>query len=162
MNLDIENFLSNRDVHGRDVHEIMGSTHLGVRLEYVHSGLVLLFLDVTLIFIWNPLPSPSGYVSATRLEVFVADTARVGEQVTVVIRAIDDQGRVDVKRNDLVNVSVGPKASAQLSTSRVALKNGEAALTILGVAPETVTITAAWVSGYSFLDDGEATITFEG
>ena len=137
----------------------VSSTRPGVRIEYVLSGLVLLFVLLTLYFVWVP-PSSSGYVSATRLELVVPETAAVGDRVIVLVRAVDEQGRLDVKRSDIVDISVSPGAKVELSVTQVTLEKGQAQLTIVGLAPGTVTIIATWTSGYAFLDQGSASVTF--
>lgn len=130
-----------------------------MKLNRIAVIIILTFAVATLVtYVSNPGTTPPIY--ATRLKVSVPGTAKVGNQIQVVITAVDNQSRTDYRRDDILRLALNPGARAALNATTISLSMGQAVVTLQGVVGEQVTIYATWVSGYSFLQPATATVTF--
>ena len=120
---------------------------------------LIVLLTATLIYMWMPPPQPPP-PSATRLIVDAPQEARVGSTIKVTVKAVDDEGRVDETRNDIIGLSITPEGLGDLAENRIRLENGEAAVTLKVKAPGEAVIQAKWIKGYSFLKTGSTHIRF--
>ena len=72
------------------------------------------------------------------------------------IKAVDYRGKIDLTRNDVVELSLTSasygKPSAQLSAKKIQLKDGIGSAYIQGEVPEVVDITVKWKKGKSQLE----------
>jgi len=111
----------------------------------------------------KPLSSPRAPEagSAVRLIVVVPSTITQGQVIPIGIKAVDESGKVDPQRNDVVKVSIGqgngkvrdPTAANKSWAKEVAveLSKGIAKVEILDEIQEIAKLTAVWVSGQSYI-----------
>lgn len=111
----------------------------------------------------KPLSSPGAPESgsAVRLIVVVPSTITQGQVTTFEIKAVDESGKVNLQRNDVVKVSIeqgrgkvrDPTAANKPWAKEVAveLSKGIANVEILDENQEIVKLTAVWVSGQSYI-----------
>ena len=130
-----------------------------LRVRYLLAAILASLLIITIGYIWMPPVPPS--TGATRLEIDAPETVDVGSVATVTIRAVDENGNLDTRRTDVVDLSLNKGARARLSISTVELKGGEVAVTITDSFAETVVLTATARLGYSLLESDSVTITFQ-
>jgi len=132
----------------------------GIRIEYVLAIFITLLVLLAVYQILAPSmpPAPSG---ATKLTLIAPSTAKVGETVVLTLRAVDESGNIDPRRSDTISLSLNQGTHATIAESTLTLANGEASTTITDEYAEVVTVTASWVSGYSFLEHSTVTIRFE-
>ena len=94
---------------------------------------------------------------ATKLVVAASTTfIPLDKPVKLTIKAVDDRGKIDSTRNDVVELSLTStsysKPSAQLSIKKIQLKKGTGSAYIQGEVPEVVDITVQWKKGKSQLE----------
>jgi hypothetical protein len=125
-------------------------------------AIVVTFAVVTLItYLSGTFNSPPGPpIYATRLKVTSPSAAKVGNTIQIGILAVDNQSRIDYRRDDIVQITLNAEARAVLNATQVSLKNGQTVVTLRGVVPEQVIIHVSWISGYSSLQSATATVTF--
>jgi len=129
-----------------------------LRVGYVLAAIFASLLIITISYIWMPSAPPS--TGATRLEIDAPETVDLGSVATVTIRAVDENGNLDTRRTDVVELFLNKGARARLSISKFELKEGEATLTITDNFAEVVVLTATASLGYSALEPDSVTITF--
>ncbi|MEM3062360.1 MAG: hypothetical protein QW303_02270 [Nitrososphaerota archaeon] len=130
------------------------------KISYIIILAVIMLLAVTLIYLWAPTaPPPSP--SATKLVIDAPSEAKVGSTITVTVKAVDEEERIDTTRNDFVEVSINPKGLTDLSEVKVRLERGEATINLTVKASGEAVIQAKWIQGYSFLKSGSANISFK-
>jgi hypothetical protein len=96
-----------------------------------------------------------------RLIVVVPSTITQGQVIPIEIKAVDESGKVDPQRNDVIKVSIGqgngkvrdPTAANKSWAKEVAveLSKGIAKVEILDEIQEIAKLTAVWVSGQSYI-----------
>jgi len=103
-----------------------------------------------------PLFAGPHDVRATRLSL-VAETSFIGlsEPTELTLRAIDDSGRLDTSREDLVELSLKSLSynvsAAKLSATSTRLEEGVGSVYIQGSLAEVVDVTVTWKGGQSAL-----------
>lgn len=136
----------------------------------IHLGYVLFFIFTvltTIVLAYRISPpqtfsEPPEYVNATRIELIGPHKAKAGTEVVILVRAVDDFGRVDKQRTDEIKLIITPpQPSVKLSADKVVLSNGEAVVTLFVREPTKVTISADWVRGPSWLRPSSIVIEFE-
>ena len=94
---------------------------------------------------------------ATKL-IIVASTTFIplDKPVELTIKAVDDIGKLDSTRNDIVELSLTSVSydnpSAHLTTKKIRLIDGVGSVYIQGEVPEVVDITVQWKEGKSSLE----------
>lgn len=118
-------------------------------------GVALVALVVVVASFFSLFASPHD-VRATRLSL-VAETSFIdlGEPAELTLRAIDDSGRLDTSREDLVKLSLRSLSynvsAAKLSATSTRLEKGVGSVYILGNLAEVVDVTVTWKEGQSAL-----------
>jgi len=114
--------------------------------------ILLIFLAVIISLSFIPQDS-----QATKLIVVASTTfIPLDKPLKLTIKAVDDTGRLDATRNDVVELSVTSvsydQPSAQLNTNKIQLIDGTVSVYIQGEMPEVVDITVQWKEGESPLE----------
>ncbi|WP_455280338.1 hypothetical protein [[Eubacterium] cellulosolvens] len=118
---------------------------------------IILLTALVLIITLSFIPQDS---QATKL-VLVASTTFIplDKPVKLTIKAIDDAGKVDTTRNDIVELNLTSvsydKPSAKLTTKKIQLIEGVGSVHIQGEVPEVVDITVQWKEGKSPLESSK-------
>lgn len=94
---------------------------------------------------------------ATRLIlVYEKIPVKVNVPKKLIVKAVDDKGRLDVSRNDLIELYLTslsfPKPMAKLSQHTLNLVNGTATVTLSGPLKEMLLITVDWKNGKTHLE----------
>ncbi|WP_455368707.1 hypothetical protein [[Eubacterium] cellulosolvens] len=94
---------------------------------------------------------------ATKLIVVTSTTfIPLDKPVKLTIKVVDDTGKLDASRNDVVELSLTSvsydKPSAHLSTKKIQLLEGIGSVYIQGEIPEVIDITVQWKEGKSPLE----------
>ena len=108
----------------------------------------------------NKISTPS--MNATKLVVIItrSNMIRPGEECTLLIRAVNDNGILDTSRDDTVKIYIKAGPTAKIDKEKVILKNGQAKVKIVSFVTETVIIYAEWESGRSYLRPGENVVFY--
>jgi len=130
-----------------------------LRVRYILAATFASLLIITISYVWMPSVPPS--TGATRLKIDAPEIVDVGSVATIAIRAVDENGNVDARRTDVVDLSLNKGAKARLSIYNLELEEGEATLTITDNFAEVVVLTATARLGYSALEPDSVTITFQ-
>ena len=120
---------------------------------------VIMLLVLALIYLWAPA-APPIQPSATKLVIEAPLEAKVGSTISVTVKAVDEDGRIDKTRNDIVEVSITPEGLTDLSKIKIRLEDGEATVSFTVKASGKAVIQAKWIQGYSFLKTGSINIEF--
>jgi type II secretory pathway component PulM len=129
------------------------------KIGYVVILAVIMLLVLALIYLWAPA-APPIQPSATKLVIEAPLEAKVGSTIAVTVKAVDEDGRVDKTRNDIVEISITPEGLTDLSKIKVRLEGGEATVSFTVKASGKAVIQAKWIQGYSFLKTGSTSIQF--
>ena len=94
---------------------------------------------------------------ATKLVVVASTTfIPLDKPVKLTIKAVDDTGKLDTTRNDVVELYLTSvsydKPSAQLTENKIQLTDGIGSVYIQGKIPEVIDITVQWKEGKSPLE----------
>lgn len=94
---------------------------------------------------------------ATRLIiVYEKIPVKVNVPKKLIVKAVDDKGRLDGSRNDLIEFNLTslsyPKPIAKLSQHTLNLVNGTATVTLSGPLKEMLLITVDWKNGKTHLE----------
>jgi len=126
------------------------------KIGYAVVLAVIMFLVLALIYLWAPSIQPS----AAKLVIEAPLEAKVGSTIAVTVKAVDEEGRVDKTRNDIVEVSITPEGLTDSSKIKIRLEEGEATISFTVKASGKAVIQAKWIQGYSFLKTGSTNIEF--
>lgn len=101
--------------------------------------------------------SETEETGATRLIiVFEKTPVKVNVPKKLIVKAVDDKGRLDLSRNDLIEFNLTslsfPKPMAKLSQHTLNLVNGTAAVILSGPLKEMLLITVDWKNGETRLE----------
>lgn len=119
-----------------------------------------LFLLTLLIFlpVYYSWPAPTeAEITAVKLNVRVHPISET--QISIIVSAVDEAGKLDTKRNDEVELSFEGAASSKLEKSRVKLENGEVRVGIKVRMKESSFLNAKWISGPTPLRDGKILVS---
>jgi hypothetical protein len=129
------------------------------KIRIIQRVFSLAFL-IMLIFlpIYYSLPTPTeAEIAAVKLNVkvhLVSDT-----EITIIVTAVSETGKLDTKRNDEIELSFeGPTSSKPLQ-SRAKLENGEARIRLLKKVEVSSILKAKWISGPTPLRDGKILVS---
>jgi hypothetical protein len=88
--------------------------------------------------------------------VFEKTPVKVNVPKKLIVKAVDDKGRLDESRNDLIEFNLTslsyPKSMAKLSQYTLNLVNGTATVILSGPLKEMLLITVDWKSGKTHLE----------
>lgn len=116
--------------------------------------LLIIILMVSPYLIHIPETEETG---ATKLIiVYEKIPVKVNVPKKLIIKAVDDKGRLDGSRNDLIELNLTslsyPKLMAKLSQHTLNLVNGTATVTLMGPLKEMLLITVLWKEGKTSLE----------
>lgn len=80
-------------------------------------------------------------------------------QISVIVSAVDESGKLDSTRDDKVELSFEGTTTSKLEYSKVRLENGEARVGLHVLQKETSFIKAKWISGPTHLRDAKALVS---
>jgi hypothetical protein len=80
-------------------------------------------------------------------------------QITIIVSAVDETGKLDTKRDDEVELSFEGLTASKLAQSRVKLENGEARVGIEVSLKESSLLKAKWISGCTPLRDAKILVS---
>jgi len=111
-------------------------------------------MSMSVYYSW-PTPSKAK-TTAVKLSIVINPVSEV--QISVIVSAVDESGKVDTTRNDVVELHFEGTTTTQLEQSRFTLKNGQATIGVKVHSQQSSFLTARWIDGPTPLKD--ATILF--
>ncbi|WP_455369657.1 hypothetical protein [[Eubacterium] cellulosolvens] len=135
----------------------MRITSIQIReLQRIFSAgiLLIIILNISPYLIHIPETEATG---ATKLIiVYEKIPVKVNVPKKLIVKAIDDKGRLDRNRDDLILFNLTslsfPKSMAKLSQYELKLVNGTATVTLSGPLKEMLLITVIWKDGKTSLE----------
>jgi hypothetical protein len=121
----------------------------------VALSILVLLISMSVYYSW-PAPSKAN-TTAVKLSIVVNPVSEV--EISVIISAVDESGKVDTTRNDLVELHFVGSTTAQLEQSKVTLKNGQVDVGIKVHSQQSSFLTARWVDGPTPLKDATVLIS---
>ena len=102
------------------------------------------------------IPSTEGNNATKLLIVYEKVPVKVNVPKKLIVKAVDDKGRLDTNRDDLIEFNLTslsyPKPVAKLSQYTLNLVNGTTTLTLIGPLKEMLLITVNWKSSETKLE----------
>jgi hypothetical protein len=96
--------------------------------------------------VYYSLPAKSeSKITAVKLQITINPISE--DQIAAIVSAVDESGRLDTTRDDVVELSFKGTTASELERSRVTLKNGEASVNIKVHLQQSSFLTATWVNG---------------
>jgi hypothetical protein len=111
--------------------------------------ILILLVSMSVYYSW-PAPSKAN-TTAVKLSIVINPVSEV--EISVIVSAVDESGKVDTTRNDVVELHFEGTTTAQLAQSRVTLKNGQVNVGIKVHSQQSSFLTAKWVDGPTPLKD---------
>ncbi|MFC1505593.1 hypothetical protein ACFLQ6_00825 [Thermoproteota archaeon] len=145
----------------------MRITSIQVRkLQRIFSAGILLII-ISMVSPHVIVISETEDASATRLIIVYEKTpVKVNVPKKLIVKAVDDKGRVDLSRNDQIELNLTslsfPKSMAKISQHTLNLVNGTASVTLSGPLKEMLLITVDWKNGKTHLESYEILIQVGG
>jgi len=122
-----------------------------VRISQTAFAATLLILLISM-SVYYSLPAPSkAKTTAVKLAIVVNPVSEV--EISVIVSAVDESGKVDTTRDDLIELHFEGSTTAQLEQSRITLRNGVATVGIKVPSQQSSFLTAKWVDGPTPLKD---------
>lgn len=115
----------------------------------IAATILILLVSMSVYYSW-PTPSKAN-TTAVKLSIVVNPVSEV--EISVIVSAVDESGKVDTTRNDVVELHFEGTTTAQLEHSRVTLRNGQANVGIKVHSQQSSFLTAKWVDGPTPLKD---------
>ena len=115
----------------------------------VAATILILLVSMSVYYSWQAPPKPE--TTAVKLSIVINPVSQV--EISVIVSAVDESGKVDTTRNDAVELHFEGTTSAQLEQSRVTLRNGQATVRIKVYSQQSSFLTAKWVDGPTPLKD---------
>jgi len=116
-----------------------------VRISQTAFAATILILCVSM-SVYYSLPTPSkAKTTAVKLAIVVNPVSEV--EISIIVSAVDESGKVDTTRDDVVELHFEGLTTAQLEQSRVTLRNGVANVGIKVPSQQSSFLTAEWVDG---------------
>ncbi|MFC1505771.1 hypothetical protein ACFLQ6_01730 [Thermoproteota archaeon] len=136
------------------------------KLQRIFSAGILLII-ISMVGPHLIVISETEDTGATKLIIVYEKTpVKVNVPKKLIVKAIDDKGRLDLSRNDLIEFNLTslsfPKPMAKLSQHTLNLVNGTAAVTLSGPLKEMLLITVDWKNGKTHLESYEILIQVGG
>ena len=126
------------------------------KLQRIFSAGILL----TIILMVSPylihIPETEGTGATKLIVVYEKIPVKVNVPKKLIVKAINDKGKLDKSRNDLIEFNLTslsyPKSIAKLSQHTINLVNGTATITLIGSLKEMLLITVLWKEGETSLE----------
>ena len=126
------------------------------KLQRIFSAGILLII----ILIVSPhlihIPEKEGTDAIKLIIVYEKIPVKVNVPKKLIVKAVDDKGRIDKNRDDLIIFNLTslsyPKPVAKLSQYEMKLVNGTATVTLSGPLKEMLLITVDWKNGKTSLE----------
>ncbi len=115
----------------------------------VAATILILLVSTSVYYSW-PTP-PKAKTTAVKLSIVINPVSEV--EISVIVSAVDESGKVDTTRNDVVELHFEGTTTAQLEQSRVTLRNGQVSIGIKVHSQQSSFLTAKWVDGPTPLKD---------
>lgn len=116
-----------------------------VRISQTAIAATILILLISM-SVYYSLPAPSkAKTTAVKLAIVVNPVSEV--EISVIVSAVDESGKVDTTRDDVVELHFEGSTTAQLEQSRITLKNGTETVGIKVPSQQSSFLTAKWVDG---------------
>jgi hypothetical protein len=126
------------------------------RLQRVFSAGILLIIILMISPHTFVIRETEGTAATKLLIVYEKIPVKVNVPKKLIIKAVDDKGRIDRSRDDLVELNLTslsfPKPVAKLSQYTLRLVNGTATVTLIGPLKEMLLITVDWRDGMTRLE----------
>ena len=135
----------------------MGITSIQIRkLQRICSAGILLIIILMVIPHLIHIPETEGTGATKLIIVYEKIPVKVNVPKKLIVKAIDDKGKLDKSRNDLIEINLTslsyPKPIAKLSQQTINLVNGTATITLMGPLKEMLLITVLWKEGETSLE----------
>lgn len=125
------------------------------------SASILISFSIMLLYrVWPEIYSPPPSKEAIGLKLVVPSMIPTFRETNLKLYAINEIGQIDTTRNDTIALSLSDVSCAELNTTNVILKNGEATIKIIGKTSKSVVVVATWISGENYLQPAKIIISF--
>ena len=115
----------------------------------IAATILILLVSMSVYYSW-PAPTKAK-TTAVKLSIVINPVSEV--EISAVVSAVDESGKVDTTRNDVVELHFEGATTAQLEQSRVTLRNGQVSVGIKVYSQQSSFLTAKWVDGPTPLKD---------
>ncbi|MCW4043290.1 MAG: hypothetical protein NWE90_06160 [Candidatus Bathyarchaeota archaeon] len=126
------------------------------KLQRIFSAGILLIIILMVSPYLIHIPETEGTGATKLIIVYEKIPVKVNVPKKLIVKAVDDKGRLDGSRNDLIELNLTslsyPKPLAKLSQHTLNLVNGTATVTLMGPLKEMLLITVLWKEGKTSLE----------
>ena len=126
------------------------------KLQRIFSTGILLIIILIVSPYLIHIPETEGTDATKLILVYEKIPVKVNVPKKLIVKAVDDKGRLDKSRNDLIEFNLTslsyPKPIAKLSQHTINLVNGTATITLMGTLKEMLLITVLWKEGETSLE----------
>ena len=126
------------------------------KLQRIFSAGILLIIILMVSPYLIHIPETEGTGATKLIIVYEKIPVKVNVPKKLIVKAIDDKGKLDKSRNDLIEINLTslsyPKPLAKLSHHTLNLVNGTATVTLMGPLKEMLLITVLWKEGETSLE----------
>jgi len=126
------------------------------KLQRIFSTGILLIIILIVSPYLIHIPETEGTDATKLIIVYEKIPVKVNVPKKLIVKAIDDKGRLDRSRDDLIEFNLTslsyPKTIAKLSQHTLNLVNGTATITLMGPLKEMLLITVLWKEGETSLE----------
>lgn len=126
------------------------------KLQRIFSAGILLIIILMVSPYLIHIPETEGTGATKLIIVYEKIPVKVNVPKKLIVKAVDDKGRIDGSRNDLIELNLTslsyPKPLAKLSQHTLNLVNGTATVTLMGPLKEMLLITVLWKEGKTNLE----------
>lgn len=126
------------------------------KLQRLFSAGMLLIIIIMICPCVINIPPTEGKGATKLLIVYEKIPVKVDVPKKLIVKAVDDKGRIDKSRDDLIELNLTslsfPKPVAKLSQKTLKLVNGTATVTLIGPLKEMLLITVNWKDGKTHLE----------
>ena len=130
----------------------------------ISASIVIVVLAISLYYSMPDVNNSQPSEEAVRLKLVAPSSVPPNKEILINIYAVNEIGKVDTTRKDIIELSLTDDEVAKLNTTRVTLKDGKATITIIGatnrMGRNSVTVIGTWVSGETRLMSSQTSIIF--
>ncbi|MFC1505597.1 hypothetical protein ACFLQ6_00845 [Thermoproteota archaeon] len=129
------------------------------KLQRIFSAGIILIIILMVSPYLIHIPETEGTGATKLILVYEKVPVKVNVPKKLIVKAIDDKGKLDRSRNDLIEFNLTsmsyPKPVAKLSKYTLNLVNGTASVTLIGSLKEMLLISIMWRDGETSLESHE-------
>ena len=130
----------------------------------ISASIIIVVLALSLNYSMSDINNSQPSEEAIRLKLVAPSSVPPNKEILINIYAVNEVGKVDTTRKDIIELSLTDNEVAKLNTTRVTLKDGKATITIVGettrMGRNSVTVVGTWVSGETRLMSSQTSIIF--